>query len=298
MNQAAQIERIAMQDSGDLSELLDDDDDELSVAAVHDREREKEQQAVAAAASAFAAGRGGSASTAMADTAVATTKPRLTSYGTRDPYKQATAGPALLEEKSTLAELPVALLGAVAGGVLVLGLVGWLIVSSLSGPSRSGTQGEKVYGVSESAGDTCELSGTITFTTGGGAPLPDSGALVLAWPVGESHASKTVRSAVDVMQDADSGMQSAYNEQLVVAKTDDNGRYRMRMHKNTEFHVVILSQHVQTDKPVLWGDTINELKTHVEDPATLVGRRVYQYQRLTMPDSGQATLDYTFSSDG
>jgi hypothetical protein len=286
-----------MQDSGDLSQLLDDEDDEeLSADMARDREREQEQQAVAAAASAFST-RGGGTSTATADTPQATTKPRLTSYGTRDPYKQATKGPALLDEKSKATQLPVGMIGAAAGGIVVVGLVGWLIMSGLSGPPSQGSQGQQVYGISDSSGDVCELSGTITFSNGT-SPLPDNGALVLAWPVGESHASKAVRSAVDVMQDANSGTQSAYNEQLVVAKTDDDGRFRMRMHKNTEFHIVIFSQRVQTDKPVLWGDTINELKTHVEDPATLVGRRIYQYERVSMPDNGQATLDYTFFSEG
>lgn len=294
MSQAGQIERMALQDSGELSQLLDDEDDEeLSLDVARDRERQKEQQAVAEAASAFVSGGGGTATAATPST---TTKQRLTAYGTRDPYKQAVKGPALLE-KPEKQPIPVALVGGAAGGVLALGLVVWLIMSAMSGPPRPTNSGQKIYGITDSSADTCEMSGTITFGLGGAAPLPDNGALVMAWPVGESHASQTVRSAVDVMQDVESGMQSAYNEQFVVAKTDDDGRYRMRMHDNTEFHVVILSQRVQTDKPVTWGDTINELKRHVEDPATLVGRRVYHYQKVTMPENGQATVDYTFTQD-
>jgi hypothetical protein len=295
MSQAGQIERVALQDSGELSQLLDDEDDEeLSVDVARDRERQKEQQAVAEAANAFVSG-GGGTSTATAAPSTST-KQRLTAYGTRDPYKQAVKGPALLE-KPAKQQIPIALVGGAAGGVLALGLFGWLIMSAMSGPSRPTNSGQKIYGITDSSASTCEMSGTITFGPSGAAPLPDNGALVMAWPVGESHASQTVRSAVDVMQDVESGMQSAYNEQFVVAKTDDDGRYRMRMHNNTEFHVVILSQRVQTDKPVTWGDTINELKRHVEDPATLVGRRVYHYQKVTMPENGEATVDYTFTPE-
>jgi hypothetical protein len=137
------------------------------------------------------------------------------------------------------------------------------------------------------------LSGTILVD--GGVPSPDEGAIILAWPVGFDQPAKT--NAVQVLQYLNAGEQSPYNDKLITAKADSQGRFRMRMHEYDEFHVMVLSEKLQTRQPKTWGDAIDELKAQVEDPPTLIGNRIYHYEKISMPSDKQATVDFTFTPE-
>lgn len=277
-------------DSGALSDYLgsddDDDDDELSLEAVREREKRAEKQAIAAAASAY--------TTAAAGTATANPPaPRIINYGVRDPFKQQTKIPDALIEKKEPSKVPMVMVGGVGAGVVLVGLVVWLTLSGLSsGPNEARATGPHVYGIGASEGmPTCELTGTITVSMGG-ALVPDAGAIIVTWPVDAPQATKL--SAVQVMNDLSAQRQNPYNLNLVVAKTDENGHYHMRMTDHAEFHVMILSERVQSPNAKIWGDAVETLKSQVEDPPTLIGSRVYHFTQLSMPPEKRTTLDHTF----
>jgi hypothetical protein len=279
-----------MEDSGDLSTYLSDTDDEeeLSLDAVAARAQQVQQQAVAAAASTFATG------------ATTSTMPRVTMYGSKDPFKQATKAPALLEEKKPPNPMPL-IAGAAGGGVLVVGLLIWVVASMFSGGGGGGKpvkQGPHIWGVSTADGKpTAELSGRITFQAGeAGAPVADRGAIVLVWPVNPSEEMPKL-TTIRLRQDLDAKQQDAYNKNLTFAKADDDGKYQMRMFDYPEYHVVIISQRGLTNNPKTWGDTIEKMQSQIEDPAGLVGSQLYDYKLLTMPAEKKATLDHTIKGE-
>lgn len=288
------IQRVAeetlLTDSGDLSQYLDEDDEELSEEAARAMEKKKQQQLAAAAKT--ASGVTGSATSAVA------AAPKLTNYGVRDPYKDRNAPPpvpvTLQEPKFELA-VPLPLL--IGGGAGVLALLGGIVMLSMwmfSGPTKPKVTGPHVYGIAASdSSPTVEMSGMITYSVGG-SPVPDSGAIIAAWPVDATPAIKL--TAITVMEDLNSKKQNAYNEQLVVAKTDEAGRFRMRMHEHATYHVMVMSEGMKADVAKTWTDEINSLKSQVEDPASLVGQRVYFYTKANTGPDKTITLDHFFES--
>jgi hypothetical protein len=280
-----------MEDSGDLSTYLSDTDDEeeLSLDAVAARAQQVQQQAVATAASTFSTG------------ASTSTMPRVTMYGSKDPFKQATKAPTLLDdEKKKPNQMPL-IAGAAGGGVLVLGLVVWVAASMFSGGDGKGKpakQGPHIWGVSAADGKpTVELQGRITFQAGeAGAPVADRGAIVLVWPVNPTDEMPKL-TTIRLRQDLDAKQQDVYNKNLTFAKADEDGKFQMRMFEYPEYHVVIISQRGLTNNPKTWGDTIEKMQSQIEDPAGLVGSQLYDYKLLTMPSEKKATLDHTIKGE-
>jgi hypothetical protein len=277
-------------DSGDLTGYLSDidDDEELSLDAAEQRARASEEQAIAAAASAYATG------------TTATALPRVSVYSSPTEHFRHSEPPPpeLFAQEQPLETQPKSkmplIAGAAGGGVLVLGLVLWVVSSLFSGSTATQPQGPHTYGVDTSLGPTCELHGSVRYQSGGSAPSADVGALIVAWPVTQTIDSVPL-STQTILEKLEEKQQSAYNRNLVVAKTDDDGNYRLRMLENTEFYVMILSQRSTTTNPKTWGEAAEAIAVHVEDPVVLIGQRNYHFQKLTMPGEKQATLDHTFT---
>ncbi len=275
-----------LQDSGDLTEYLSDvdDEEELSLDAIQNRAKAVEKRAMAAAAHSYTAGGGTVTATAAARAAV---------YEQQEAYNyESPIADVGLKKKQPL---PTPVLAGIGGGaVLVLGIVAWL-GSMLFAGKGDPTGGPFYYGISAAPGKAvCELRGLIQFQPGVGSPSPDVGAIVIAWPVTPSAEANRLTTAV-LLEDLDAKRQNPYNEMLVAAKCDDDGRFQMRMHEHGEFHVMILSQRASTTNPKTWGEAVEAIASQLEDPVPLIASRKYEYRKLTMPSEHQATLDYTFT---
>ncbi len=286
------IAESRMEDSGDLSQLLDDDDEELSEEAARAREKKIQQEVVAEQFASVTSGGGGSS---PVSTAVAATK--LTNYGVRDPYKDRTAPapvPITMQEPKFELAVPLPMLiGGGVGAVAVLALIVMLGMWMFSGPSKPRSTGPFVYGIAEGE-NTVEMNGFVSYAIGG-SPTPDAGAIIAVWPVDAEPVTKL--TAVNVMEGLNNKQQNPYNEQLVVAKTDERGQFRLRMHKHDAYHVMVISQGMLSDIAKTWTDEINSMKTQVEDPASLVGQRVYYYTKITTPPDGVISLDHYFETN-
>jgi hypothetical protein len=225
--------------------------------------------------------------------------PRVTMYGSRDPFKNERKAPVLMPEEKKPSQMPL-IAGGAGAGVLVLGLVVWGVASMFSGgggnkPNKP--QGPHMWGVAAGDKPTVELRGQITFQAGdAGSPVPDGGAIVLAWPVDPTEempkiTTSRLRDGINMQQ------QETYNTNLIFAKAEKDGRYQMRMYEHPEYHVVIISQRGITNNPKTWGDTIEKMQSQIEDPAGLVGSQLYDYKLLTMPAEKTATLDHTIKAE-
>lgn len=273
-----------LHDSGDLSEYLSDvdDEEELSLDIVKNRAKAVEQRAMAVAAQAYTSGGGGMTATAAARAAVLE---QQEAYNYESPIPDGT------KKKP----IPVPVMAGIGGGVvLLLGLVVWM-GSALFAGKKAEPSGPHFYGVAATPGKTlCELRGTITYQPASGGPSPDVGAIIVAWPTQPSAEANRLTTTV-LMEDLEAKRQNPYNEMLVVAKCDDDGRFQMRMHEHGEFHVMILSQKASTSNPVTWGEAVEAIAAQLEDPVALIGNRKYEYRKLTMPAEHQATLDFAFA---
>lgn len=275
-----------LQDSGDLTEYLSDvdDEEELSLDAIQNRAKAVEKRAMAAAAHSYTSGTGTVTATAAARAAVLE---QQEAYNYESPIPD-------LGEKKKLPLTPPVLAGIGGGAVLVLGIVVWLGSMLFAGKSDP-NGGQFYYGIPAAPGKTlCELRGFIQFQPAVGSPSPDVGAIIVVWPVTPSAEANRLTTEV-LLEDLNAKRQNPYNEMLVVAKCDDNGRFQMRMHPHGEFHVMVLSQRSSTTNPKTWGEAVEAIVSQLEDPVALIASRKYEYRKLTMPGENQATLDYTFT---
>jgi hypothetical protein len=155
--------------------------------------------------------------------------------------------------------------------------------------------GPHVFGLPADAGrPTCEFKGKITYQPEGSAPSADIGAIVLMWPV--EPPSKVIQlTSEKVFEAANTKQQSPFNDQLIVAKADDDGNFHLRANEYPEYYVMILSQRSQTTRPKTWGEAMDALKSQLEDPPGVVGQRNYHFTKVPAPDSKVGTLDHTFT---
>jgi hypothetical protein len=277
----------AMHDSGDLTNYLDGEDDGevLSLDAAEERARLAEQRAAQEAATSYSSGAAGQTATAT----------RMAPYGARDPFKTAASKvPEALLKREKPSQMP-KIAGIAGGGVLVIGALIWMASGMFSGPSgKTKPRGPFVYGVEESSGPTCMLIGKIQYQPEGASPSADAGALVLAWPVNATSEKRLSRA--EILDGIRAQRQNPYNLNLVIAKADDDGNFRMRLLDASEYNVVTISQRATTDTPKTWGEAIDAMQQQIEDPVPLIGQKTYKFERLTMPSEKRATLDHTFTN--
>lgn len=278
--------KAEMHDSGDLTDYLsdDDDDEELSLDTVQHRAEAVERRAMEEAAHAFSTGGGGTMTATAAARAAVLEKEEAYRY-------EAPVNEVVIEKKKPLPPTPV--LAAIGGGVAVL-LVGLVWAGSSLMGGKPVDRGPYCYGVSASPDKALvELRGTIKVQPQQGGVMPDAGALVVVWPVKPSAEANRLTTSV-LIEDLDAKRQNPYNEMLVIAKCDDDGNYRLRMHAHDEYHVMVLSQRLTAINPKTWGEAVEAIAAQLEDPAALIGVRQYEYRKLAVAGP-QATLDYLFN---
>lgn len=181
---------------------------------------------------------------------------------------------------------------------LLLGLViGWLgrgQTASTSVPVAPQPVPVEKVAVEPSGG----VEGRITYRTADGETRPDAGALVIAVP--EVLAGQLRLSPVGLRPgDADADQAAALKMAAALGggavRTDDAGRYHLRVPQPGRYFVVTISRFAErTAESELSPDDLTRLQGFLVDPTATIGNRAAHLQAVTTSADAATASDHVF----
>ena len=131
------------------------------------------------------------------------------------------------------------------------------------------------------AAQPCVVSGAVTYTTGN-RTLPDEGAVVVVVPQAEQLDE---RASVSGLRPTDPtpppmhrGVEILRTIGGAYARTDDKGRYELRLPDRGRYFVLVISRHAENPSiDQIKTDDLLKMGRYFDAPADLIGKQKYQW---------------------